>query len=88
MGSWEASDLSGIATADISFYEGPPICEGLSSCGFDVLLQTSIAGEEVFSVEVTDIAGNIAAIRCLPLSEETKGNILGRNASRILGLPA
>jgi predicted TIM-barrel fold metal-dependent hydrolase len=35
---------------------------------------------------LTDIKGNIAAIRSLPLSEETKANILGGTAARLLGL--
>jgi predicted TIM-barrel fold metal-dependent hydrolase len=35
---------------------------------------------------VTDIASNIAAIRCLPLAEETKDKILGSNAARLLGV--
>ncbi|MEW6031755.1 MAG: amidohydrolase family protein [Bacillota bacterium] len=33
-----------------------------------------------------DIQGNLAAVRALPLSEETKVKILGGNASRLLGL--
>lgn len=35
---------------------------------------------------VTDIKGNIAAIRSLPLSEESKAKILGGNAARLLRL--
>ena len=35
---------------------------------------------------VTDIAGNIAIIRRLPLAEETKEKILGGNAARLLGV--
>jgi predicted TIM-barrel fold metal-dependent hydrolase len=35
---------------------------------------------------VTDIRGNIAAVRSLELSEETKAKILGGNAARVLGL--
>ena len=37
---------------------------------------------------VTDIKGNIAAIRKLPLREDSKAKILGGNAARLLGLPA
>lgn len=37
---------------------------------------------------LTDIKGNISAIRRLPLREETKGKILGGNAARVLGLAA
>jgi predicted TIM-barrel fold metal-dependent hydrolase len=35
---------------------------------------------------LTDIKGNIADIRSLPLSEESKAKILGGNAARLLGL--
>jgi predicted TIM-barrel fold metal-dependent hydrolase len=35
---------------------------------------------------VTDIRGNIAAVRSLELSEESKTKILGGNAARVLGL--
>jgi predicted TIM-barrel fold metal-dependent hydrolase len=35
---------------------------------------------------LTDIRGNIETIRNLPLKEETKVKILGKNAARILGL--
>jgi predicted TIM-barrel fold metal-dependent hydrolase len=35
---------------------------------------------------IIDIKGNIAAIRSLPLSEESKAKILGENAARLLGL--
>lgn len=35
---------------------------------------------------LTDIKGNIADIRSLPLSEESKTKILGGNAARLLGL--
>jgi uncharacterized protein len=35
---------------------------------------------------ITDIAANMAAIRRLPLKEETKKNILGGNATRLLGI--
>jgi predicted TIM-barrel fold metal-dependent hydrolase len=35
---------------------------------------------------ITDIAANMAAIRNLPLREETKRNILGENAARLLGI--
>jgi predicted TIM-barrel fold metal-dependent hydrolase len=35
---------------------------------------------------ITDIKGNIAAIRSLPLTEESKVKILGGNAARLLGL--
>jgi predicted TIM-barrel fold metal-dependent hydrolase len=36
---------------------------------------------------LTDIRGNIATIRSLELSEESKAKILGGNAARLLGLP-
>jgi predicted TIM-barrel fold metal-dependent hydrolase len=36
---------------------------------------------------LTDIKGNIAAVRSLPLSAESKEKILGGNAARLLGLP-
>ncbi|EFK09369.1 amidohydrolase family protein [delta proteobacterium NaphS2] len=35
---------------------------------------------------VTNIAGNIAAIRSLPFADETKEKILGLNAAQVLGL--
>jgi hypothetical protein len=35
---------------------------------------------------LTDIRGNIAAVRSLTLSEESKAKILGGNAARVLGL--
>jgi predicted TIM-barrel fold metal-dependent hydrolase len=35
---------------------------------------------------LTDIRGNIAAVRSLELSEESKAKILGGNAARVLGL--
>ncbi len=35
---------------------------------------------------ITDIKGNIADVRSLPLSEESKAKILGGNAARLLGL--
>jgi hypothetical protein len=35
---------------------------------------------------ITSIKGNIAAIRDLPISDETKAKILGLNAARILGI--
>lgn len=37
---------------------------------------------------VTDIAANVTALRALPLSPEAREGILGRNAARLLGLPA
>ncbi|TKJ30721.1 MAG: metal-dependent hydrolase [Chloroflexi bacterium B3_Chlor] len=36
---------------------------------------------------VTDIKGNVAAIRGLSLQEESKARILGGNAARVLGIP-
>jgi predicted TIM-barrel fold metal-dependent hydrolase len=36
---------------------------------------------------LTDIKGNLAAIRSLSLSEETKAKILGGNAARVLRMP-
>ncbi|MGB3905366.1 MAG: amidohydrolase family protein [Anaerolineae bacterium] len=36
---------------------------------------------------VTDIKGNVAAIRGLSLQEESKAKILGGNAARVLGIP-
>lgn len=36
---------------------------------------------------VPDLAGNVEAIRALPISEEAKAKILGENAAEILGLP-
>lgn len=36
---------------------------------------------------ITDLKGNIDAIRQLPLAEETKHNILGANAAKLLDLP-
>ncbi|MFH1490163.1 MAG: amidohydrolase family protein [Pseudomonadota bacterium] len=36
---------------------------------------------------LTDVAGNITAIRALPISEEAKDKVLGLNAKRLLGLP-
>ena len=36
---------------------------------------------------LTDIKGNITAVRSLSLSEESKAKILGGNAARVLRLP-
>lgn len=36
---------------------------------------------------LTDVRGNIADIRNLPLKEESKEKILGKNAAKLLGLP-
>ena len=37
-------------------------------------------------MHTTDIAANMAVIRNLPLKEETKRDILGGNAARLLGI--
>jgi predicted TIM-barrel fold metal-dependent hydrolase len=37
---------------------------------------------------LTDIRGNVSAVRSLPLKEENKAKILGGNAARLLGLSA
>jgi predicted TIM-barrel fold metal-dependent hydrolase len=48
------------------------------------------AGKIIFGSDwpaVTDIKGNIATVRSLDITEESKDSILGGNAARVLGLP-
>jgi predicted TIM-barrel fold metal-dependent hydrolase len=48
------------------------------------------AGKIIFGSDwpaVTDIKGNIATVRSLDITEESKESILGGNAARVLGLP-